>query len=290
MKHLLTTALLCGASILGAHAQNVIITDKDGVQHKFNADYVQEITFEQVQSGDGYDFKFDAISLEIWAHNNLNLLFTSGDNSVDLEIIQPDALYLQPGTYEVSTSQKEFSIVPGAYTKINVNGNAEVLKGGEMTVDLTDNTYNFELNLSLESGKELKGTFSGELPVFGPTLNYVLTGCAYQSVNDPEENGFYYKFNDTNWKIEMRIDLFSAGETPKAGVYTFSKSTEDNSASSYVNLYSPYNEATEFEEGTVTISGEGKNTVVEIEGKLALGLKMTAKFTGALPEREEPDL
>ena len=50
MKHLSATVLLCGASILGASAQNIIVTDKDGVAHRFNADYVKEITFEKIAS------------------------------------------------------------------------------------------------------------------------------------------------------------------------------------------------------------------------------------------------
>lgn len=285
MKHLLTTALLCGASILGTQAQNVIIFDKDGVQHKFNADYVQEITFEQVQSGDGYDFKFENLSVNPWNSSNINLEFKSGDNVVSLDIYQPKTFYLVPGEYTVASNYSDFTIDPG-YSEITLNGSKPGLQSGKMTIAQNGDSYSFDMNFVLTSGEELKGTYTGELNAFGPSINFNLSGCVYAKMNEPAPNGFYYNFNDKDYKLEMRIELYSAGNAPAPGVYTFSDSMEDNTASSYVHLYSPYNEVTEFTEGTVTVSGEGNDTVVEIDGMLDLGIRMTAKFKGALPERE----
>lgn len=48
MKQFLTIALLCGSSVLAAQAQNIVITAKDGIPQKFNADYIEEITFEKI--------------------------------------------------------------------------------------------------------------------------------------------------------------------------------------------------------------------------------------------------
>ncbi|MDE5996851.1 MAG: hypothetical protein K2G77_01430, partial [Muribaculaceae bacterium] len=94
-----------------------------------------------------------------------------------------------------------------------------------------------------------------------------------------------YRFNDENWKLEMRIDLFSEGNAPKVGTYTFSESTDNGCAGSYVNLYAPYNDSSKFKEGTVTVEENGENTVVKINGVLENGLPMTASFDGVLPVR-----
>lgn len=286
MKHLLSTALLCGIGILGAQAQNVVITDKDGIPHRFHADYVQEITFEKIQSGDVQNIKFESLNVNPYGKRNIGLTFTAGETTFALDIYQEEALYLRPGIYKVDPSYADYTIDPG-YTKINLDGKAEVLTGGEMTVSENNGVYTFELNLTLESGITVKGTFTGELNIFGPVINFDLTGCSYATINDPAANGFYYKFNDTNWRLEMRIELYSAGEAPAAGVYKFGGSMEDGTAGSYVNLYSPYNETTEFTEGTVTISGEGDDTVVEIDGTLGFGMQMKARYQGKLPERQE---
>ena len=44
MKHLLPLALLCGLCAPAALGQTVTILDKEGIAHKFNTDYVKEIT------------------------------------------------------------------------------------------------------------------------------------------------------------------------------------------------------------------------------------------------------
>lgn len=285
MKHLLTTALLCGAGILAGQAQNVVITDKDGIAHRFNADYVQEITFEKIQAGDGYDLKFDGLDVNPWGKRNITLGFTQGDETnVSLDIYQPSASYLQPGTYKVDPSYDDYTIDP-EYSTITVDGNKEELSSGDMIVSLNGETYTFDMDLTLASGQTLKGKYTGVLPVFGPVINFNLANCNYVTVNDPASNGFYYGFTDTDWKVEMRIELFSEGNAPAAGVYTFSDTMKNGTASSYINLYSPYNETTNFTEGTVTLSGEGDDVEMVIEGTLGFGMPMKAVYKGKLPER-----
>lgn len=283
MKHFFTTALLCG-SVLALQAQNVVITDKDGVSHKFKADDVLEITFELNDDQVGYDFQFDAPMVNPWSKTNIGVTFMSGDNTVSLDLYQPTSLYLLPGTYIVDPSYADYTIDPG-YSTIVVDGNKDDLKSGDMIVTLTDDTYTFDLNLVLASGKELKGKYSGSIDTYGPVISYALTGCAYANMNEPASNGFYYNFNDEAWKLEMRLELFSAGDVPADGVYSFSDTMDNGTASSYINLYSPYNETTKFTDGTVTVATEGDITLIEIEGKLGIGLIMKAKYVGKLPAR-----
>lgn len=285
MKHFTSIAILCAATTLGASAQTIIITDKDGVSHRFNADHVKEITFEPAQSQD------DAVNLniskvEVNPYNLTNIELTlkaeNGD-LLDLDLTQPSAMWLTPGDYVVSGSDA-YTIDPN-WSSAVIGGEKKDVKSGSLKVSLEGEVYTFTADFVVGDDVNVKGTFSGQLPKFGPTANYNLTGVVYVSVNDPAPNGFYYRFNDQDWKLEMRIDLFSDGDAPKPGTYTFSESTDNGCAGSYVNLYAPYNDATSFKEGTVTVEEDGGNTVIKINGILANGLPMTASYSGILPAR-----
>lgn len=286
MKHLLSTALLCGMSVLAMQAQNIIVVDKDGLPHRFHADYVQDISFVKITESPGTEIKFDQIDVTTWGKTNELLTFTSGSTSVALEIYQPSGSYLQPGNYTVDPSGNAYTIDnSSSYTSITLNGTKRTLESGQMTIALDEEIYTITFNLTLDGGEILKGSYNGELNKFGPVIKFDLTGCSYASVNDPAPNGFYYNFNDANWGVEMRIELFNSGDTPNNGAYMFANNTEDGSASSYVNLYHPYNETTKFKEGIVNLSGEGANRVIEINGLLETGMKMRATYKGELPAR-----
>ena len=287
MKHFTAAVLLCGAAILGASAQNIIITDKDGVTHKFNADYVKEITFEKIQSqGDAVNLDITSVNVSPYGFTNVGLTLV-GENGdlVELDLYQPSTMWLAAGNYVVGGSSEPYIGSDPRYSYAMIGGEKKDLKSGSLDIALDGEVYTFTVDMVVGDDINVKGTYTGKLPNFGPTANYDLTGVAYVEVNDPEPNGFYYRFNDENWKLEMRIDLFSEGSAPKAGTYTFSESTDNGCAGSYVNLYSPYNDATQFKEGTVTVEENGENTVIKINGVLENGLSMTASFNGILPAR-----
>ncbi len=286
MKHITSTVLLCAVSVLGASAQTIIITDKDGVAHRFNADYVKEITFEPAQSqDDAVDLNIASVAVNPYNLKNIEVTLTSENGDiVDLDLYQPSTMWLSAGKYVVDGSNGEFTLDPG-YSKITIGGEQKTLKGGSLEIKLDGEVYTFNVDLVVGDDINLKGTYTGKLSNFGPTANFDLAGVAYVEVNDPKPNGFYYRFNDANWKIEMRIDLYSEGDAPKSGTYTFSESTDNGCAGSYVNLYSPYNDSSSFKEGTVTVEEDGENTVIKVNGVLSNGLPMTASFSGTLPAR-----
>ncbi len=286
MKHITSTVLLCAVSVLGASAQTIIITDKDGVAHRFNADYVKEITFEPAQSQD------DAINLNIasvivnpYGLTNIEVTLESenGDN-VDLDLYQPSTMWLTAGKYVVDGSSADYTINP-SWSSATIGGEKKDIKSGSLDVQLNGEVYTFSVDLVVGDDVKVKGSYTGKISKFGPVANFALDGVAYVEVNDPASNGFYYRFNDADWKLEMRIDLFSEGNAPKPGTYTFSESTDNGCAGSYVNLYSPYNDASSFKEGTVTVAEDGENTIINVNGVLANGLPMTASYTGKLPAR-----
>ncbi|MCM1006047.1 MAG: hypothetical protein NC402_07110 [Prevotella sp.] len=286
MKHLLSTALLCGISILGASAQSIIVTDKDGITHRFHADYVKDITFIKGEPV-GEELKFDTLDVYSYGSKNEVLTFTAGQNTkVALNLYQPEALFLQAGEYNVGTTNDPYTIDKSSSdTKITIEGKEKTLESGSMTVTLEGEVYTFKLNFTFTDGESFAGSYTGELNTFGPVLNFALTGCKYVEVNNPAANGFYYGLNDENWKVEMRLELFNSGDTPNNGAYMFSNTAEEGTADSYVNLYSPYNTTTRFKEGIVNLSGAGAERTIEINGLLENGLRMKATWTGELPAR-----
>ncbi|MBD5355765.1 MAG: hypothetical protein HDR88_02010 [Bacteroides sp.] len=284
MKHLLTTAFLCGASVLAMQAQNIVITDKDGVQHKFNADYVQEITFEKVQSGNDTEMVFQNVFVTTYGNQNISLTFSNEEDMVVLDLWQPAAFFLQEGTYKGNDSNDDFTLDP-TYSKVAIDGNESRISDGTLTITRDGELYSFVGEVTYPDGT-LKFTCEDTLNTFGPIINFNLSGCAYLDVNDPAANGFYYRFNDSDWNLEMDIDLFSDGNAPAPGVYTFEDTKENGTASSYVHVYKPFNEVTKFVSGTVTISVEGADTVVEIDGTLGVGVQLKAKYSGQLPEKK----
>ncbi len=286
MKHFTSTVLLCGAAILGASAQSIIVTDKDGVPHRFNADYVKEITFEKIQSqGDAVNLNIASVNVNPWNLKNIQLIFDceNGDQ-LTADIYQPETMWLTAGNYVVDGSYAPYTLDPG-YSSAMIGGEKKDIKSGALDITLDGEIYTFTIDLVVGDGINVKGSYTGKIDKFGPVANYTLTGVTYVEVNDPAPNGFYYRFNDADWKLEMRIDLFSEGNAPKPGVYTFSESTANGCAGSYVNLYSPYNDGTKFKEGTVTVEGNGENTIINVNGVLENGLSMTASFNGKLPAR-----
>lgn len=283
MKHFSATALLCGAAILGASAQNIVITDKDGLAHRFKADYVKEITFEKIQpQGDEFNLNITSVEVNPWSTVNIQVVL-NGENGdlVKADLYQPQNLWLTAGNYVVDGSYQPYTFDPG-WSSVVIGGVEKTPKSGALDIKLEGDVYTFTLDITTEDGLNVKGSYTGKTTGFGPVVNYDLTGASYAEVNDPAPNGFYYNFNDEYWKLEMRLELFSEGNAPKAGVYTFSTSTDNGNAGSYVHLYSPYNEVTEFSEGTVTVAEDGS---VKINGKLANGLTMNAEYARQLPAR-----
>ncbi len=182
MKHFLTTALLCGTAILAAQAQNVIVTDKDGIPHKYNADYVQEITFEKI--GTPEPEVFDRVSVTPYGDKCFMLQLFRDNFLVQLELYQPSAYFLQPGQYVVRSKNEQ-----GGYDDFSINKDwywigdypdeqlQMTLTGGTLDVELDDDVYTMALDLAFEDDKKIVGTYSGTINKFGPTLNYNLTNC-----------------------------------------------------------------------------------------------------------------
>lgn len=56
MKRLSAIAFALTALASSAVAQSIVVVDKDGNQHKFCTDYVQDITFEVIDNRPNYSF------------------------------------------------------------------------------------------------------------------------------------------------------------------------------------------------------------------------------------------
>ncbi|MCM1320119.1 MAG: hypothetical protein NC217_07015 [Muribaculaceae bacterium] len=289
MKHLLSTALLCGMAVLTSNAQNIVVVDKDNISHRYHADYVQDITFLKGSEAQVTEVNFESLTLETWGLRNITMHFAQGeDTEFSLDIYQPTGYFLTPGEYTVNGSKADNTIDPG-YSTLVYNEEKLDLASGSMTIALQGETYTINMDLFATNGQEFKGTYTGTVDKFGPIYTADLASASYQEITTPADNGFYYKFNDANWAITMRLDFFNSGAQLPNGVYTFADTGADgtvSTTSSYVDLASPYNESNiRFTEGKVTVSGEGASRTVKVEGKLSIGLEVDFTYIGTLPER-----
>ena len=287
MKHLGTMLLLLAAAPLAASAQSIIVVDKDGTSHKFNADYVKDVHFVEVTPvAPAVDFT--SIDLTVYSQGNVLITLANGDDSTKLELDTygpTTAVYLMPGSYVVGGSG-DYRIDLGSYTKVKVDGESKTLKSGTMTVANEGKEYTISVDFEMSDGTTLQGEYKGALPTYSPVVEMTMSAASYNE--NPQAAGeFYVKMNDADWKVEMALDFFADTEATvlPAGEYTYSADNTPGTFSqkSYVDFYNPYS-TNKMKGGTVNVAQEeGKYTItmnLELEDGRVCEFTYTGKITG----------
>ncbi len=295
MKHLYTMLLALGISSFCAIGQNVTVMMKDGTTHKFNADYVSEITFRDVVPQQPA-VEFGKLLVEPYSNGNATMTFESVDGTkLVADIYGPgDATFLHEGKYLVDGSKGEFTIDP-AYSSVTLDGKPRKITDGSMTVTLAGKTYSFNAELTLDDGSQLNGTYSGTPGTYTPWIDCVLSQASYNE-NQQLPGDFYIKFNDADWAYEMAV-VFTADSDAAylpAGKYTYSETRMPGTISprSYVDAYKPYATLRLMEGSAVSVTVEGDNYIIDMALNLSDGRTADFRFKGSIsgtPAFSEPE-
>ena len=209
MKHLLPLALLCAIGILALNAQTVTILDKQGVSHKFNTDYVQEITFSDKEVVE--PMEFTTLTAEAYGNGNAELDFR-GDG---LPIVHLDlygtsqALYLETGVYDVAASGSEMYIkTDPSYTYVYEETVQTPIVGGRMTVEEgMEGAYDITFAFDLEDGRVINGHWAGLIPGYGKIMNLTASQASQVELNSPEAGQMRIRLSGENY-FEATADFY----------------------------------------------------------------------------------
>ncbi len=264
MKQLNALLLMLAAAPLGMSAQSVIVVDKDGLSHKFGADYVKEIRVAEV-APEVPSVDFTSIAINVYNGTNILLSLATADGSVALALdtYMPATTFLQPGVYNVDTTS-DYRVEPSSYSTVSVGGETKTLASGTMTVSRDGDDYTIAVDFTMTDGDVVKGEYQGKLPAFAPSLSMALSAAKYN--DNPQAPGeFYVKFNDADYNVEMAIDFFADAKATvlPAGEYTYSESNAPGtfSAKSYVDLHVDHTN-NKMASGTISVACEGEDYTI----------------------------
>lgn len=289
---LLMLAMALGAS--GAMAQSVVVVLNDGTQQKFATDYVKEIYFTE-ESGPSDEMPLMLTEKNVYSNGNVLMSFSPATEELNvvLDIYGPtDALYLNPGTYEVNGTYGPFTIgnnIQYSYIDFVENGVGKVgLESGTATVTMSeDYVYTIHMDFMLTDGSNFKGVFVGEIPGYDPNAAVIdITMSAAEYNENPQPAGtFYVILHDADWGCQMALDIMSTPDATRlpAGTYTYSKDSGEMTfgGRSYLEIYTPYS-YNELTGGTVVVAEEGGVYTIDMQVTLTDGREATLSYSGEI--------
>lgn len=247
MKRLSAIAFALTALASSAVAQSIVVVDKDGNQHKFCTDYVQDITFEVIDNRPNYPFS--QIDVNPYGGVNVGLEFKTAEGvtaAFDLYMADPSVI-LADGTYTFgATEGNRIDISDSQWTYFSPDGTAkQAFKSGTMTISHnSEAVYTISFEAVLADGSGVLGSYEGKLNKMSPIVDVKLTTIKQVDINDPKSGEFYLRLSDATYNYEAVFDLFcEAGATAVAdGTYTLAETNAAMTFSSKtgIDIYNPY--------------------------------------------------
>lgn len=281
-KLCLSTTLLFLFSLVGS-AQSMVVVEKDGKQHKFNTNYIQEVIFEEEES-----IIFFSLTPSVYSNGNVELEFATEDGSVTAKLDTyglTDATFLRAGVYTGGSNERPYFDL-GSYTYVQINGTKHSVKSGKMTVEKDGKNYTILLDLVLDDDSPLKGRYVGGVKNYDGFLSFVPTIARYFE-NDYPEGDIMVKMNDEeNWSFESSF-YFHTTATDRilpVGIYTYSESGTAGTfgASSSISSYSPSANYKFVEGSTITVEKEGETYTFDMHLISTTGADITLTYTGTI--------
>lgn len=247
MKRLSAIAFALTALASGAVAQSIVVVDKDGNQHKFCTDYVQDVTFEVVDNRPNY--VFSQLTVNNYGSGNAGLVFKTADGitaGFDLYMAEPSAI-LRDGTYTLGAAEgNRIDISDSNYTYFSPDGTAkQAFKSGTMTISHnSEAVYTISFEAVLADGSGVRGSYEGKLNAMSPVVDVRLTTIKQIDINDPKAGEFYLRLSDASYNYEAVFDLFCGADAKAVadGTYTLAETNASMTYSSKtgIDIYSPY--------------------------------------------------
>lgn len=289
MKHYYLATLLVAATALGASAQNVTIVGKDGINTKFNVDYVQEITFEQL-APEGF-VEFTSVKATPNSSGGAATLnFGNEDGSVTMQLFvfgTSNALYLQDGAYNVSPSNLPNTVdTDPDWSFINDNGTMRYLKEGTMVVESGEGKYTINMEFTLEDGSLYQAIYKGSIDNYSRYLRYTATDAYYK-----ENMAGIFKIlitNENPTEFELQLYVLGDGDAKYLvdGRYPLSEKFSDVNIiygkDSYLDLFYPNSIANKFASALMNVSSEGSDKVLSIDLELKDGRTVHIDYKGEI--------
>lgn len=245
MKRLSAIAFALTALASSAVAQSIVVVDKDGNQHKFCTDYVQDITFEVIDNRPNYSFS--QIDVNPYDGVNVGLEFKTAEGvtaAFDLYMADPSVI-LADGTYTFgATEGNRIDISDSQRTYFSPDGTAkQAFKSGTMTISHnSEAVYTISFEAVLADGSGVRGSYEGKLNKMSPIVDVKLTTIKQVDTRDPKSGEFYLRLSGVNY--EAVFDLFcEAGATAVAdGTYTLAETNAAMTFSSKtgIDIYNPH--------------------------------------------------
>lgn len=287
-KKLCLSATLLFLVYIGGGAQSMVVVEKDGTQHKFNTDYIQEVIFEEEEIDE--NIVFTSLSPNAFGNGNVTLRFATEDESIKAEIDaygSREASFLEPGVYTGGASERP-NFGTDSYTFVTIDGTKHSVKSGTMTVEKDGKDYTILLDLILDDDTPLKGKYEGGVDGYDGFLSLVPTVARYFE-NDFPEGEIYVKLNDEDgWSFESAFDFFTTAtdRVLPAGTYSYSDSASKPAGtfgpSSYVDTNSPRVSHRFAEGSTITVTKEGDTYSFDMHLKTTTGVEITLTYTGRI--------
>lgn len=188
------------------------------------------------------------------------------------------------GTYTISEENTLMTIDP-KFSELN--GARNGIKSGTVVVTENAGVFKFVFDLVLSDETPLKGKFEGKMNEF----IFKASKCELVTPNDPGENEYYFKLNNTNYNFELSLNLFSdATPLPAAGTYLYDRASTANGTFGSRTLLNMYNPSISDDTSAATLEitkGEGEAYTFKMsftlgEGDAANVINIT--YTGAITD------
>lgn len=281
MKHIATTFLFLGLLAFCAVGQNVTVKMKDGSSHKFNADYLSELSFQDVVP-ETPPVVLNTVTVNVYGGGNVATTFIGEGGNVEFkaDLYGPtDATHMNTGTYTYATTKAPFTFDP-QWSYLKINGEQKTFTAGEIVVSLEERTYTFDITLTLSDNTKYRAKYVGPLPKYTPWIECTLSNASYNDRPQPAGD-FYVKFNDAEYNYEMAM-ILTAQESDKtlpAGEYILSdtRAPFTISTASYINQYSPFETLNLAPDSKINVTKDGEDYIIVMDLNLSDG--RPAKYT-----------
>lgn len=296
MNKLLTTAAFAMMCVFGTYAQQVIVTNTEGVSTKFSANRVESITFTNVEDPTPETIQF--VTAEVSGSSSsvyLTLTEESG-NFFETYISSANGVtFLSEGVFTPDPYNSPMTFdSDNRYTFYKEGETSTGVKSGTITVSRAAKIYTIVLDLVLEDERSFKGQYVGELPNYSPILTAECSSAEGYDNNGRVAGEYYVKMHDVNWNWDIVFDFYAdpTSTTLPAGVYTYSDTPAAGNygPKSSISCYGP--NFTLKPASPITVAYDGSD--IEISGVFndEVGREITVHYKGAIefPDPILPDL